>query len=104
MSGAASHNWCLRAPLTTEYEQIRRRVLCRPFAEQGAGYGLILRRGMLIWMRMAAPYALDTTPAPAQRPTSQEPFASAVEAELVHVLAALLLSGYAGTCVPSEPN
>lgn len=94
MNGAASHRGRSTSPLTSDYERIRRRALPRGAfpTQESAGFGLVLRRGMLLWMRTAG--ALDVKISPSHY--SDEPFSSALEGELVHVLAALLLG--APTC------
>jgi hypothetical protein len=97
MSDAASHGRRLQAPLAAAYERIRRRAVRDGFAADGAGYGLILRRGMLVWMHTATPYVAAVEPrASGWTSSACKPCAPAAERELVNVLAALVLRSQAG--------
>ena len=83
--------------LVDHYERLRRRALCGPStAEASAGYGLLVRRGMLAWMRTCAACTPTQEPAPVAPPVSGTPtgtlLAAGVEAELVELLTALILS------------
>jgi hypothetical protein len=99
-------------PLEDRYEKLRRRALgdADPWAEpapSGAGYGLFVQRGMLAWMRTCmacAPHVEPARPAllthsgvvPTQNgvvPTQDGAvLPPGVEAELIQVLTALILS------------
>lgn len=92
--------------LEDHYENLRQRALSGPStAETSAGYGLLVRRGMLAWMRTCAactPPNDGSAPArsaPVAPPVSSDPtgalLAPDVEAELVEVLTALILSSQA---------
>lgn len=86
--------------LRHQYERLRERALGGiSTAETSAGYGLLLRRGMLAWMRTcAACTALGELPAPVAAPASSTStgllLAPEGEAELVQVLTTLILSSH----------
>lgn len=77
--------------LVDEYERLRRYAFSNAFSfDRRAGYGLLVQRGMLVWMRTWAACTVSSSAAP----TCEVPTPPAVEAELVEVLTALILSSY----------
>lgn len=86
--------------LVDHYERLRRRALSGlSTAEPTAGYGLLVQRGMLAWMRTCASCTPPEGPAPVAPPVSNAPTSTllipGVEAELVELLAALILNSQA---------
>ena len=73
--------------LTNEYERLRRMALSRA-SEGRAGYGLFLLRGMVVWMRTWAVCRVSSSASPVHE------IPAAVEADLVQVLTAMILSTY----------
>ena len=90
MSDSIPHTRGMSAPLVAEYERIRGRELA--FTAEGAGYGLIVLRGVAAWMQVAQPCA-EGLQAGTRRVA---PLPN--EGELVQLLASLVLSG---TTAPS---
>ena len=73
--------------LADEYERLRRIALSSAITSEGrAGYGLFLQRGMLVWMRTWAVCTVSSSVAPVRE------IPVAVEADLVQVLTAMILS------------
>lgn len=86
--------------LVDHYESLRRRALSGiSTTEPTAGYGLLVQRGMLVWMRTCASCTPPEGPTPVAPPVSKAPTGTllipGVEAELVELLAALILNSQA---------
>jgi len=92
MNDSIAHIGGMSAPLVAEYERIRGRELA--FTAEGAGYGLIVLRGVAAWMQVAQPCA-EGLQAGIRR-IEAPPLPN--EGELVRLLASLVLSG---TTAPS---
>jgi hypothetical protein len=80
-----------QAALVKAYEELRQRFLCRQY---GPGSTILMRRGLREWMNTCSSY-LDapaiSVPAP---PHDETIFPQGVRAELVGILAGMLLHRY----------
>ena len=78
--------------LVAGYERLRRRALVPVTGEPpGPGLMLLLERGMRAWMEACAPLLECAPPAPGPEVRYREPLPSPLRAELVGLLAGLLL-------------
>ncbi len=80
------------SPPAPAYEQLRTRAL-DPGGPREMGYGLLVQRGMLAWMRTAAAYA---PPVKRQEATTvRVPLPAPLDSELVRTIVSLLVDSHA---------
>lgn len=78
--------------LEEAYERLRSPMPASPGPERGIGYGLIVQRGLLVWMRTCSAYAPRASSASRPREPAR-PLPPAAERDLVSTLVSLILGG-----------